>query len=165
MKYQFLFVLLFLNIMTFSCEKNRLGDVVDVGLNIYVSDSKGNDKLNQSTPTAYLLNDIRFEYERQEGTFLSVEEFPINKPMLTMINGKYCLQISPTIDQYLSIPNKCWVKIYWPDGSIDQIEYIVEKPSETVEVVSEVYVNNKLSWSAVNTEDKDSPRSIRIIKQ
>ena len=152
----------FLLLVCISCQKTSM-DVVDVGLKINVVNSENSDLLNPSNSNSISLNEIEFEYSSSLGQKAKSGTFAVNNPTIYQNGTSYILEIWPSILQFDPIPAESWVKIYWPDGNIDKINFEVIS-SGSITTVSKVYLNDNLKWPSQNTPNSTDPRIISILK-
>jgi hypothetical protein len=80
-------------------------------------------------------------------------------------DGKYALTLFPKAQNNTDpLPENSWIKIHWPDGSIDKVSLKIDKPTKSMTVVSEVFLNDDLYWPNNSMANANSIRSVYIQK-
>ena len=143
-----------------SCEKES-ADIVDVGVLIHVQDSKSNDLLSSAYPNSYSLEDIRFEYYHDEGVLFKSGQFEVNNPVIREDKKGYGIWLVPSTLKMVRISDSPWVKIHWPDGDIDKLDFEVYH-SQNITSISKVYLNKTQVWP--NNDSAGKQRFIMIVK-
>lgn len=146
-----------------ACDKRLPGGIVDVGLKVFVYDSNGNNLLNSNTGTGFNFEDISFEFSDLEGRILHAWQFEMNNPRLfeDTIRGN-SFRLSSFVTRTKITPNP-WVKIYWPDNTVDTVTYEIYDDKNRVTSITKVLVNGELAWPVLDAQKQES-RFISFVK-
>lgn len=135
----------------------------DAVTHIYIQDESGNDLLNPDNLNGFKLEDIRFEFYHDEGRILHSGQFEINNPVIYAHREKgYWLWLSPSATQERT-PEDSWLRIYWPDHSVDTLDFEVYDDHQNVIAVTKVYLNKVQVWPDP-MNNPEGLRNITIIK-
>lgn len=114
---------------------------------IYVQDKSGHDLLNPENSNSFKLEDIGFEFYHDEGIIRRSGQFEINNPVIytDKDNGSW-LWLSPKAIQGKGYSENSWVRIYWPDNSVDTFDFEIYDDHKNAVFATKVYVNNTQVW-------------------
>lgn len=150
----------------YACKEN-VAPVIDTSMSISViSKLNSSDLLNPTNPKKFDISEVRVSYPPNPQKY-SIESNTQNGQahLYYGSDGKYYIKFYPAAN-YTQQADNPTIVINWPDKTEDRIEpYIVTDKGHIY--VSEIYLNNILSWnfdSEKNNTTNRPTRSINVTK-
>jgi len=145
--------------MLFSCQKEKESFIVDIGIEITVSDENGNDLLNPSNQNSFNEQNIKI-YDLINGVVEEVYYPNYDNPRCFSIvekDGIYRMMLSPNANEKDEFPV---TYIKWNETDTDTIKCSISRGDNYV-VCTKVWYNETLMWDGDNCS---GCRCIQVVK-